>query len=184
MNFWRRLAQTVFDPRRARRGQRRTRSRGSAPLRPVDPGQDFSEVVAPFSVPRLESVIARDGYSCYRDPDAGVVVGTWNDVEFRFLSREERPWLRIVSAWDAPALGGPERSFMALQDASNEWNRMYLQPTAYPDQSGGRWHILFEQILFVDEGVSDRQIHLMLDRALNVGLQAHDEIPNLLPPLV
>lgn len=184
MNFWRRLAQTVFDPLHARRAARPARERGGAPLRPVDPGQSFSEVVAPFTVERLQSVIARDGYTSSRDDTDGMVVGTWNDVQFRFLSREERPWLRIVSAWEAPALGGPERSFMALQDASNEWNRMYLQPTAYPDQSAGRWRILFEQILFVDEGVSDKQLHLMLDRALNVGLQAHDEIPNLLPPLV
>lgn len=141
----------------------------------------------PFTMPRLVDVIEGRGYHCGYDEEDNIVGGTWNDVAFRFILSEAEVWLRASSAWNPPAEVldlDSSRTIMVLQETANEWNRQYLQPTAYPSEGDEGWQIIFDQAIYVEKGMTDEQIGAALDRTLDVSLQAQDTVGNLLPPVL
>lgn len=144
------------------------------------------EKIAPFTMERLVKVIEDNDYSCALDDDKNTVAASWNDLPFRFHLSESSNWLGISTLWEPPeALTVLEESRVvaALQDAANEWNRHYLQPTGYPMEMDDAWVIVFHQSVFVDEGVNDEQIAMALRISISVNLEARDTIESLLPPV-
>ena len=136
-----------------------------------------------FSMDQLDRVLKFLGYRCWYDPDERLIGGLWNEVEFYFDLSECSAWLGISSNWDAgpnASPGGPDD--LDLQELSNEWNRRFLQPTAYPAAAGGVCSaITLHYTAFVGAGISDAQLKECVHRALDVSLQAHAQLVTLLP---
>ncbi|WP_350257588.1 YbjN domain-containing protein [Scrofimicrobium sp. R131] len=155
-----------------------------SPLEPESPSEPElpidSLLVRPLTMARVAELIRAEGYSC-EDDGEGEVRGIWNEVGFRFFLSPDDTWLGISTVWEAPD-DFPVGMHSALQEASNDWNRQFLQPTAYPSTDEDK--IVFFYSVFVDAGLSDQQFSQMLDRALDVNLQAHRTIASLLPPVL
>lgn len=138
-----------------------------------------------FSIERLATLIETSGFSCQIEDVGTGIDALWNNLPFRFCLSESDRWLGISTVWEAPSFLSQQtnaRVRNVLQVAANEWNRHYLQPTAYPAQSGGKWTIVFHLSIFVGAGVSDAQMKTSLYRALDVNFQARETIVTLLPP--
>lgn len=143
--------------------------------------------VKPLSVERLVRVVEEvTGVVPSGERLEDAIIVRWNDVSFRFCLSPEAKWLGVTSTWDPPEtfVGIHCRSLgAALQEAANEWNRLYLQPTAYPMNFGASWKIVFHYSYFLGIGVTDAQVRAATRRCGDVNFQARDTIASLLPPI-
>lgn len=140
--------------------------------------------VAPFDLDRLQHVMGADGFPLTREEFA---VSTAVDQTPMRVHREpaEVPWLQVESRLPVPAGDGAatELSEFELQQVANTWNSSHLQPTVFASHDDGGSFFVLVSRFFVGAGLSDRQIHLMVRRAVVVALQAGRELPGLIPPL-
>lgn len=140
----------------------------------------------PFTLARVAESLRAEGYSCTYDEDANHVTGIWNEIPFRFAASDATIWYRTSTTWDCPDRlldMGESQLGNILQEISNEWNRLHLQPTAYPFRLDEKPTIMLDCTVFVGEGTTDKQIAYCTNRALDVHLQAHETLPSLIPPL-
>ncbi len=141
---------------------------------------DSNAVVSPFTLEHLYRVITDAGYTCEYDVAEPLVHGFWNDLEFYFTVSPCASWLGISSIWEpSPDLPAEIGSF-CLQEVCNEWNRLYLQPAAYPSAPEQMTNtITLHYSAFVGAGASDAQLLACLHRALDVSLQAHHQLQQI-----
>lgn len=139
----------------------------------------WTEEVHPFDLDRLAHVLAGDGFPVGR---AEFEIGTKvDDLELRFHREPaDVPWLQVLSRVVLPDAG--ELSVFDLQQAANTWNSSHLQPTVYPERVEGDWAFSLASRFFVGAGLSDRQIHVVVRRAVVVALQAMRELPGSITP--
>lgn len=141
----------------------------------------------PFNLERVKDSFDSKGYHYSRDDEEESLSGTWNEVLFRFSSSEEDQWLMVQTRWLAPdelENAEDEIAGMTLQNTANEWNRQFLQPTAYPFPTDDGWVVQLDMAVFFDAPCSDLQIDAALDRAIEVHLQAHEKLPQMLSPVL
>jgi len=141
----------------------------------------------PFDIHRVENYFDKSGYHYSSDEETGALHGSWNDIPFRFASLEENQWLMVQTRWEVPdevRILDSSRAVLVIQDAANEWNRQYLQPTGYPISVDGTWLIQLDMAVFFATPCTDEQVHLAIDRALEVHLQAHEVMGGLFSPII
>lgn len=142
-------------------------------------------MIEAFTLERVGAYFDQVGYHWAYDEEA--LVGSWNEIYFRFSAAEDSQWLLIQTKWEAPEEVGhidPKQARSLLQNASNEWNRQYLQPTAHPVNDADVWKVFLDLAVFFGEPCTDKQIEVAIDRAIDVHLQAHETLPNLLAPII
>jgi hypothetical protein len=157
---------------------------GDEPGRPLPPGaaERWGTEVTPFTLERAARVVQGDGFPVTRDEAAiGVLI---NSLPMR-LHREpaDAPWAQFeahVPLPDGMDEGAPDP--FDLQQTANTWNSQHLQPTVIPARSDERFFFHLSTRFFVGEGLSDRQIHLMIARGVVVTLQAARQLPGLVTP--
>lgn len=145
-----------------------------------------AERVRPLSPDRLLRVVAEVTETEPSSDTDGSVTVRWRGLGFRFCLSPAANWLGVSSVWDPPKTVSdlpPGGAVSALQEAANEWNRLYLQPTAYPARFGQAWKLVFHYSHFVGSGVTDAQITAAARRCGDVNFQARDTIVSLLPPI-
>lgn len=136
----------------------------------------------PFSMSQLNRVLRSQGYRCEFDVQEQLIRGLWNDVAFYFNLSECKQWLGISSNWDLASRYDSEMSDVSLQELCNEWNRRYLQPTAYPSAASSRCRsVTLHYSAFVGAGISDAQLDECVHRALDVSLQGHSQLGYVFP---
>lgn len=155
-----------------------------APGAPGAPAPDeaalkWDEEVRPFDLDRVSHVLAGDGFPVGR---AEFEVGTKvDDLELRFHREPaDVPWMQVLSR--VPLPGAQDLTAFDLQQVANTWNASHLQPTVYPERGGEEWVFSSASRFFVGAGLSDRQIHVLVRRAVVVALQAQRELPGGLTP--
>ena len=159
-----------------------TREPPATPGAATNPAERWGEDIEPFTLDRLEQVMTGDGVPAAREETA---VMTSVDSAVLSFHREpaDAPWMQVESRWLLPEdLEGARVDPLSLQHVANEWNAGHLQPTLYPDRIDERWCMVLVSRFFVGEGLSDRQIHLLVHRSIVVTLQAVRELPGLFPP--
>lgn len=131
--------------------------------------------VSALTIKRIEKVLEGDGLP--HGSNEVIAITQLEDVHFQ-IHREptDAPWAQIETRIAVPGEGHTE---ISLQEKANEWNRTHLQPTIFPIEDGDGWVLMAASRFFVGEGLSDRQIHVMLRRGLSIGLSAAQEIPAL-----
>ena len=146
---------------------------------PDEAAHKWSDGVAPFDLDRLAHVLEGDGFPVGR---AEFEIGTRvEQTDLRFHREPvDVPWLQVLSRVALP--GADDLSAFDLQQVANAWNSSHLQPTAYPERVEGDWVFSLASRFFVGEGLSDRQIHLIVRRAVVVALQATRELPGSITP--
>ena len=87
----------------------------------------------------------------------------------------DAPWAQIETRILPVGEGHTEASLQAI---ANRWNTEHLQPTVFPIESEDGWILVAASRFFVGEGLSDRQIHVMLRRGLIIGVSAAQEVPS------
>ncbi len=149
-------------------------------------GSDPTAWVRPLSLLRIERKIQSLGFKCEIDMETASVDGVWNGVPVSFVyDPGNEDWLRVRSRWHLPdeyMVLDAERAEQAAMEAANEWNRQYLQPTAYGAARQSGVSVDLDFVAFVRHGMSERQLGEVIDRALQTTLQANSTLPVLLPP--
>lgn len=168
-------------------GRRHGAPDGNSPTPGATPGAPppdeaalrWGEEVRPFDLDRLAHVLAGDGFPVGR---AEFEVGTRvDDLELRFHREPaDVPWVQVLSR--VPLSGDGDLSEFDLQQVANTWNSSHLQPTVYPERAGDGWVFSLASRFFVGAGLSDRQVHVMVRRAVVVALQATRELPGSVTP--
>lgn len=142
--------------------------------------------VLPLDLDRLEHVMAEDGFPLARAEFS--LTTSVDDTTVR-VHREpaDSPWMQVETRMTLPeataaSLDTGGITPFDLQQVANTWNTTHLQPTVFPGRPDEKWYFFLVSRFFVGAGLSDRQVHLLLRRAVVVGLQAVRELPGLVPP--
>lgn len=142
--------------------------------------------VLPLDLDRLEHVMAEDGFPLARAEFS--LTTSVDDTTVR-VHREpaDSPWMQVETRMTLPeataaSLDSGGITPFDLQQVANTWNTTHLQPTVFPGRLDEKWYFFLVSRFFVGAGLSDRQVHLLLRRAVVVGLQAVRELPGLVPP--
>lgn len=142
--------------------------------------------VLPLDLDRLGHVMSEDGFPLARAEFS--LTTSVDDTTVR-VHREpaDSPWMQVETRMPLPettatSLTTGGISPFDLQQVANTWNTTHLQPTVFPGRLDEQWYFFLVSRFFVGAGVSDRQIHLLLRRAVVVGLQAVRDLPGLVPP--
>lgn len=170
------------------RGSARGPQEGSGSAgEPTDEDQlKWGTEVLPLDLDRLEHVMAEDGFPLARAEFS--LTTSVDDTTVR-VHREpaDSPWMQVETRMPLPettadSLTAGGISPFDLQQVANTWNTTHLQPTVFPGRLDEQWYFFLVSRFFVGAGLSDRQIHLLLRRAVVVGLQAVRDLPGLVPP--
>lgn len=142
--------------------------------------------VLPLDLDRLEHVMAEDGFPLARAEFS--LTTSVDDTTVR-VHREpaDSPWMQVETRMTLPeataaSLDSGGITPFDLQQVANTWNTTHLQPTVFPGRLDEKWYFFLVSRFFVGAGLSDRQVHLLIRRAVVVGLQAVRELPGLVPP--
>lgn len=142
--------------------------------------------VLPVDLDRLAHVMSEDGFPLVRSEFS--LTTSVDDSAVR-VHREpaDSPWMQIETHMGLPegveaSLSSGDTSAFDLQQVANTWNSTHLQPTAFAARLEEQWRFFLVSRFFVGAGLSDRQIHLLVRRAIVVGLQARRDLPGLMPP--
>ncbi|WP_043534226.1 hypothetical protein [Actinomyces polynesiensis] len=142
--------------------------------------------VLPLDLDRLEHVMAEDGFPLARAEFS--LTTSVDDTTVR-VHREpaDSPWMQVETRMALPettaaSLDSGGITPFDLQQVANTWNTTHLQPTVFPGRLDEKWYFFLVSRFFVGAGLSDRQVHLLLRRAVVVGLQAVRDLPGLVPP--
>lgn len=142
--------------------------------------------VRPLSLVRIKEALTILGYRSALVEEKHAVEGMWNQLRVSFIYAPNNHWLRVRTRWNPPPdlkLKIDRQTEMMLMEAANEWNRQYLQPTAFAVRSKTGLAIDFDYLYFVRPGITTRQLLAALDRSLHTSLQAQTTVGKLLPPL-
>ena len=133
-------------------------------------GTEVSEV----TIARIEAILEGDGLP--HGSSEFIAFTQLEDIPFQ-VHREpaDAAWAQIETRILPVGEGHTEASLQAI---ANRWNTEHLQPTVFPIESEEGWILVAASRFFVGEGLSDRQIHVMLRRGLIIGVSAAQEVPS------
>ncbi|SPT53903.1 Uncharacterised protein [Actinomyces bovis] len=141
------------------------------------------ETTRPFTLERLEKLIADLDYHVQRQEDDGHVslVGSWDSFPFLIEELEGCPaWLLIAGDWPEPA---PSSQRDEIAASVNDWNRDKFFPTVCVLDTDEGVLVRASYLVDLGSGVTDRQLRLHLERALASCTQALASVGPLLPEL-
>ena len=150
-----------------------------------DATSDSDNVVSQFTLGRLAQTMDRHNYEYSYNSEEGWIRAAWGEARITFSLSDDGFWWRSVSHWRCPDWlqdSSADTQWALLKQAANEWNRNYLEPPAYPVQTGAEWTLELYQSVFIGAGLSDQQASLQLRRTIANQVQAHKTVPSLLPP--
>ncbi|WP_196716661.1 YbjN domain-containing protein [Actinomyces trachealis] len=139
------------------------------------------ETTRPFTLERMEKLIADLGYYVRRqeDGDHASLLGSWDSFPFLIEELEDYPaWLLIAGDWPEPA---PAAQRDEIAASVNDWNRDKFFPTVCVLDIDDGVLVRANYLVDLSSGVTDRQLRLHLERALSACTQALASVGPLFP---
>jgi hypothetical protein len=120
--------------------------------------------LAPLTFERVEAVLKQQGFHFFIDSD-GDLGGNWDDHMFYFFFLgKDKEILQVRGQWNRRP--GPERLPDVLA-AANNWNTHKIFPKIYVHADDGVVRVFGEHSVDYEHGVSDEQILLHIQCAIN-----------------
>lgn len=142
---------------------------------PDEAAAKWGTKVEPVSLDRIETIVAGDGLPHGRGE---FIVVT--EVEGLRMQVHREPvdcsWMQV----EARLTLGQDFTVADVRAAAQQWNQTRLQPTAIPGSDAAEPVMILATRFYVEHGLSDRQLHVLLRRGIGVTVQAARELPELI----